>query len=151
MGFEMSQRNETLTAAQTRLESRQSRFTPARRLVVETLSGSPGPQSAAGLAQQIGSEVPLSSLYRTLSILEDAGVIERFPDQAGVARYELAEWLTGHHHHMTCTECGDTNDVAVPGDLEATVANIASEVGRRFNFEVTGHRLDLQGVCSQCR
>jgi Fe2+ or Zn2+ uptake regulation protein len=120
-------------------------------LVLEVLSGSPGPQSAADLAGAIGAAVPISSLYRTLAILEETGIIERFPDQAGVARYELAEWLTGHHHHMTCIECGATSDVAVPGDLEATVADIVSEVGKRFDFDVTGHRLDLQGVCSRCR
>ena len=147
----MRQRNETLAAARTRLESRRARFTPARRLVIETLSGSPGPQSAADLGGAIDGHIPISSLYRTLSVLENTGVIERFPDQTGVARYELAEWLTGHHHHMTCIECGATSDVAVPGDLEATVVDIVSKVGDRFDFEVTGHRLDLQGVCSQCR
>ena len=147
----MSQRTDTLAAAKNRLESGHARFTPARRLVIETLSGSPGPQSAADLATAIGEAIPISSLYRTLSVLEETEIIERFPDQAGVARYELAEWLTGHHHHMTCIKCGGTSDVAVPTDLEATVAEIVSEVGNRFDFVVTGHRLDLQGVCNKCR
>jgi Fe2+ or Zn2+ uptake regulation protein len=147
----MRQRNDTLSAARTRLEAKQARFTPARRLVIETLHRSSGPQSAADLAAAIDGAIPISSLYRTLAVLEESEVIERFPDQAGIARYELAEWLTGHHHHMTCVECGATSDVAVPGDLEATVADLVLEVGRRFDFAVTGHRLDLQGVCSQCR
>jgi len=147
----MRQRNETLSAAQKRLETRQARFTPARRLVIETLSASPGPQTAAALASAIGSAIPISSLYRTLSTLEETEIVERFPDQTGVARFELAEWLTGHHHHTTCIECGATSDVAVPVDLETTVIEIVSEVGKRLDFDVTGHRLDLQGVCSQCR
>jgi len=147
----MGQSNDTLKAARNRLEARQVRFTPARRLVIETLDGSSGPQSAADLAATIDGTIPISSLYRTLSVLEETEVVERFPGQTGVARYELAEWLTGHHHHITCIECGATSDVAVPRDLEATVADIVSEVGRRFDFEVTGHRLDLHGVCSQCR
>ena len=147
----MRQRNDTLAAAQGRLESEQARFTPARRMVIEALSGSPGPQSAADLAAAMEGAIPLSSLYRTLAVLEKTEVIERFPDQAGVARYELAEWLSGHHHHMTCVECGATSDVAVPVDLEATVADIVAEVGKRFDFTVTGHRLDLQGVCDQCQ
>ena len=147
----MRQRNDTRAAAQGRLESEQARFTPARRMVVEALSGSPGPQSAADLAIAMEGAIPLSSLYRTLAVLEKTEVIERFPDQAGVARYELAEWLSGHHHHMTCVECGSTSDVAVPVDLEATVADIVAEVGKRFDFTVTGHRLDLQGVCDQCQ
>lgn len=147
----MGQRNDTLTAARYRLEGESLRLTPARRLVIEKLHGSSGPQSAADLAAALAGSVPLSSLYRTLTVLERTDVIERFPDQAGVARFELAEWLTGHHHHMTCTVCGETSDVGVPGDLETTVAGIVSEVGKRFAFTVTGHRLDLQGVCSRCR
>jgi Fur family ferric uptake transcriptional regulator len=147
----MRQRNDTLAAAGKRLESKQARLTPARRLVIETLDGSSGPQSAADLAVTIAGAIPMSSLYRTLTVLEETEVIERFPDQTGIARYELAEWLTGHHHHMTCIACGATSDVAVPGDLEATVVDIVSQVGKRFDFEVAGHRLDLQGVCSQCR
>lgn len=147
----MGQRNDTLTAARYRLEGENLRLTPARRLVIEKLDGSSGPQSAADLAAALAGSIPLSSLYRTLAVLERTDVIERFPDQAGVARFELAEWLTGHHHHMTCTVCGETSDVGVPGDLETTVAGIVSEVGNRFAFTVTGHRLDLQGVCSRCR
>lgn len=147
----MSQRNDTLQAARLRLEARQMRFTPARRLVVELLSNRPGPQSAADLIAATRGVIPISSLYRTLSVLEDSAVLHRFPDQAGVAQYELAEWLTGHHHHVTCVVCGATSDVEVPTDLETTVAQTASELGRRVGFEVTGHRLDLHGVCSQCR
>ena len=147
----MRQRPDTLTAAQHRLEANQARFTPARRMVIEALSRSSGPQSAADLGARLKGAIPLSSLYRTLAVLEESEVIERFPDQAGVARYELAEWLTGHHHHITCVVCGTTSDVEVPKDLEASVSELVTEVGSRFSFEVTGHRLDLQGVCSQCR
>jgi Fe2+ or Zn2+ uptake regulation protein len=151
MGLAMVQRAETVIAAQDRLAEHEMRFTPARRLVVETLTASSGPLSAAELITRIGGQIPISSLYRTLSVLEESDVIERYPDQEGVARFELAEWLTGHHHHVTCIACGATSDVPVPGDLEAAIAGIVEEAGRRFGFRVTGHRLDLQGVCTQCR
>ncbi len=127
------------------------RFTRARRLVIELLEETAGPLSAGDLVEAIEGAIPVSSLYRTLSILEESGLITRFPDQSGLARYELAEWLSGHHHHLTCAVCGATSDVPVPRDLEATLTDIAAEVGRRFAFGVTGHRLDLQGVCTRCR
>ena len=147
----MGQRNDTLQAAQLRLEARQMRFTPARRLVVELLLNRPGPQSAADLIAAGRGAIPISSLYRTLSVLKDSAVLDRFPDQAGVSQYELAEWLTGHHHHLTCVVCGSTSDVDVPKELEVAVTETASELGRRVGFEVTGHRLDLHGLCAQCR
>jgi Fe2+ or Zn2+ uptake regulation protein len=147
----MVQRSETVTAAQDRLAEHEMRFTPARRLVVETLAASSGPVSAADLINRIGDQIPISSLYRTLSVLEESEVIERFPAQEGIARFELAEWLTGHHHHITCIACGATQDVPVPNDLEGAVTDLVEQVGRRFEFRVTGHRLDLQGVCSQCQ
>lgn len=147
----MGQRTEPVSAARDRLASHDMRFTPARRLVVETLADAPGPLTAAELITRIGGQIPISSLYRTLSVLEESQVIERFPDPEGIARFELAEWLTGHHHHITCISCGATSDVPVPEDLESAVTEIVNEVGRRFRFRVTGHRLDLQGVCAQCR
>ena len=147
----MGQRSETVIAAQDRLAEHEMRFTPARQLVVETLAASSGPLSAAELITLIGGQIPISSLYRTLSVLEEFEVIERYPDQEGVARFELAEWLTGHHHHITCIACGATSDVPVPVDLESAVTGIVEEVGRRFGFRVTGHRLELQGVCTQCQ
>lgn len=147
----MSQRSETVIAAQDRLAENEVRLTPARRLVVETLAASSGPLSAAELVASIGDQIPISSLYRTLSVLEESEVIERYPDQEGVARFELAEWLTGHHHHITCIACGATSDVPVPTDLEAAVTGLVEEVGKRFGFRVTGHRLDLQGMCKKCQ
>lgn len=148
----MRQSPAALTGARRQLEQRQMRYTAARRAVLEALEGSSGPQSAAELADRLGSAIPLSSLYRTLSVLEEAAVVERFHDVAGVARYELAEWLTGsHHHHMTCIVCGSTRDLALPSDLETSIAAIAVAVGERFGFRVDGHRLDLQGVCATCQ
>lgn len=147
----MRQSSDLPAGAWQRLEQRQMRLTTARRMVLEAIQLAAGPQSAAELAERVGKSVPMSSLYRTLNVLDEAGVIERYHDHAGVARYELAEWLTGHHHHLTCVVCGWTGDVAVPDDLETAIGQIATAIGERFDFSVDGHRLDLQGVCAKCQ
>jgi Fur family ferric uptake transcriptional regulator len=127
------------------------RFTRGRRLVVAALQRSPGPQSASELQSRLGASVPLSSLYRTLAVLDEAGVLERIHGPHGVARYELAEWLTGHHDHLVCVECGATEDVELEEELEATIAGFAQKVSGPADFEVAGHSLHLEGVCARCR
>jgi Fe2+ or Zn2+ uptake regulation protein len=120
-------------------------------LVIEKLIRANGPRTAEEISNLLKSAVPLSSLYRTLSVLSSNGILQRFHDGTGVARYELAEWLTGHHHHLTCTNCGSTQDIDFDGDAEKAVSRIAADAGQRTGFEVTDHRLDLEGLCPNCR
>lgn len=133
------------------LRERGIRFTPGRRRVVGVLAGASGPSSAAELHEALKGRVPLSSLYRTLAVLEEAGVLDRLHDVNGVARYELSEWLAGHHHHVVCMECGTSRDVELGAGLETTMAQLARAVAEDLQFQMSGHRLELEGVCPSCR
>src|SRR5207249_287372 len=82
-----------------RLRESGQRYTAARRALVEALAAPPGPLSAAELLAAIG-DLPQSSVYRNLADLEQAGVVVRVAAGGDVARYELAEALAGHHHHL---------------------------------------------------
>ena len=126
------------------------RFTPARRLVVRTLEAAPGPQSAGDLHTALRDRLPLSSLYRTLTVLEEAGVLAKEHDAAGVARYELAESLLGHHHHLVCVFCGEVRDVGIDPPTEDTVARLVEDIARRAGYQATGHRIDIAGTCASC-
>lgn len=137
-------------ATREHLSSRGIRLTRARRLVLEALRAVPGPRSAAELDRLLRRRVPLSSLYRTLVALAEAGVVDRYVDTTGVSRYEMAERLTEHHHHLTCVRCGATEDVSLDQDLERRIGQIASAAGAVREFTVDGHRLDLEGVCGRC-
>lgn len=151
MTFDMRQSPEPLARAELRLRQCNLRYTTARRVVLSSLHASAGPQSPTELAERLGGTIPLSSLYRTLTALEEAGVITRFHDVAGVARYELAEWLAGHHHHITCRVCGGTEDLPLPEKLETSMGEVIAVAQESFGFKVESHRLDLQGVCRSCR
>ncbi len=151
-----------MTASQTRpadierlvarhLDERDTRFTAARRLVVRTLSGAAGPMTAAELHEVLRHDVPLSSLYRTLTVLEDGGILHREHDPAGTARYELSEWLAGHHHHLVCTRCSTVVDVSISNDLERQVVQIVGDLAAGHDWTATDHRIDIEGVCPQCR
>jgi Fe2+ or Zn2+ uptake regulation protein len=141
---------ETTLRVQDHLVGRGVRYTAARRLVVLALGEATGPRSAADLHDDLGREVPLSSLYRTLAVLEDAGVLVKEHDTGGIARYELAEWLTGHHHHLVCIACGLVVDVDIPAPLEERLGGIVEEIAGRAGFQATGHRIDIEGRCPSC-
>jgi len=71
--------------------------------------------------------------------------------EEGVARYELDEDLTRHHHHLVCRVCGEVEDVMIAPGLERTIQRALSEVAASAGFRSDGHRLDLLGVCRRCR
>lgn len=131
-----------------RLLDHASRYTRGRRAVVSALAEADGPRSAAELHEQIGPTVPLSSLYRSLTILEAAGVVT--PHYGSITRYELAEWLAGHHHHLVCLVCGAVEDVDIPSDREAEVRGLVDAIAAEVQFSASGHALEIEGRCGRC-
>jgi Fe2+ or Zn2+ uptake regulation protein len=131
------------------LSSRQARYTARRRAVVAALSSAEGPRSAAELHFDLDS-VPLSSLYRSLAILEEAGVVVPHLGAKGLTRYELAEWIRGHHHHFICIECGTVEDIDVSPAEENQVRRLVETIGSKTAFTPTGHALEIEGRCALC-
>lgn len=135
---------------ENRLREHDVRFTKGRRAVVDALAGASGPMSAAELDVELGAEVPLSSIYRTLSVLEDAGVVAHHLGAKGLTRFELAEWLTGHHHHLVCIDCGSVADIDIPSSKEESVRSLVSEIAALASFSATDHALEIEGRCARC-
>lgn len=126
------------------------RYTSGRRAVVNALARATGPMSASELAEVITPTVPLSSLYRTFSVLEEAGVLVHHLGAKGLTRYELAEWLTGHHHHLVCVDCGAVADVGIPVSQEESVRSLVVEIAAQAGFAPTDHALEIEGKCARC-
>jgi Fur family ferric uptake transcriptional regulator len=139
------------TEIEERLNRDGARYTPGRRLVVATLSGADGPRSAAELHQEMGGRVPVSSVYRSLAVLEQAGVVEPHHGARGLTRYEMAEWLAGHHHHLVCQSCGMVEDIELPGHLEIELERLVGQVSGLSSFAASGHALEVDGRCVRCR
>ena len=132
------------------LVQRDIRYTGGRRAVVHALQIAGGPQSAAELHHRLRS-IPLSSLYRSLAVLEEAGLLSVHHGQGKVARYELAEWLSGHHHHLVCLECGAMGDFELGSRAEEQLLGLVAAAGRRAGYRVRGHSLQVEGLCGSCR
>lgn len=126
------------------------RFTRGRRAVIEALSRAAGPMSAAELSEELGPAVPLSSIYRTLSVLTEADVVAHHLGAKGLTRFELAEWLTGHHHHLVCVECGAVADIDIPAAKEESVRSLVIEIAELASFQATDHALEIEGRCVRC-
>lgn len=136
------------TVAQ-RLKAIDQRYTPGRRQLVEMLDASGGPRSLPELLA--AGAGPQSSAYRHVAVLEQAGVVHRIAGTGDHARFELAEDLTEHHHHLVCTSCGAVADVALPPAVEQAMAAATAAVEAATGFLADAHRLDLVGTCADCR
>ncbi|HJP66610.1 MAG TPA: Fur family transcriptional regulator [Actinomycetota bacterium] len=136
-------------AVARRLSEQGQRYTPQRRALVRLLRGADRPLAIRELLRR-ATELPMSSVYRNLVILEQAGVAHRLVTGPGSATYELAEDLTEHHHHLICTNCGSVEDLPASSTLERTVRTAASGLATRRGFRVRSHRVDILGLCRQC-
>jgi Fe2+ or Zn2+ uptake regulation protein len=125
------------------------RYTKGRRVVVQSLSSADGPRSAQELYDEL--DLPLSSLYRSLAVLEEAEVLTPHHGTRGVTRYELAEWAAGHHHHVICGQCGGVDDVHLEPGLEAELERLVEAIIGSLDFSPTGHALEVEGLCATCR
>ena len=131
------------------LRRTRQRYTAGRRQLVEVLLRVQRPATIPELVDA-GASQSQSSLYRNLAILEQAGAVRRLSSVDDVARYELAEELTEHHHHVVCNDCGRIDDVTFTGEIERALGRAATAANEQRGFAVDSHRLELVGTCPDC-
>lgn len=136
--------------AERRLRSIDQRYTSGRRAIVELLVSTGHPVSIGDIAEQLPG-LPRSSAYRHLTDLQAAGLIRRVAASDEFTRFELAEDLTEHHHHLLCTGCGKVTDVTPPASFENQVAGAVSRIAATEGFQAHSHRLDILGLCAACQ
>ena len=133
-----------------RLRAAEQRYTTGRRRLVDALVANGGPMTLPQLLAA-DARIAQSSAYRNLALLEQVGVVSRIVTISEYASYELAEDLTGHHHHLVCSGCGEVADFAVDASLEAELERVLAAAARDARYEIEHHRLDLVGRCASCR
>ena len=90
-----------------------------------------------------GDSVGLTTVYRTLQSLADAGEVDVLRTSDGEAVYRRCS--SGHHHHLVCRSCGSTVEVEGPA-VERWANSIAAEHG----FSDIAHTLEIFGTCGDC-
>ncbi len=134
----------------SRLRQVDQRYTPGRRAIVDLLLSAGHPVSIGDIAEEL-PELPRSSAYRHLVDLELAGLVRRIASGDEFARFELAEDLTEHHHHLVCVDCGKVIDVTPSAEFEGNVARTIEQLAGAEGFVPHSHSLDVLGVCAGCR
>lgn len=137
-------------AVRVRLAQGGQRYSTGRMALVAKLAEVERPIT---IPELLGAnpEIPQSSAYRNLAVLEQVGAVVRIATFGEHARFELAEDLMGHHHHLICTSCGRVDDFTVPDAVEQTVDRALHAVVAPTGFTAHAHRLDLLGLCSSCQ
>ena len=125
------------------------RYTNGRRRLVAALQSGDGPLTITQILAT-DTSLPQSSVYRNLTILEDVGAVTRIVTRDDFARYELAEHLTEHHHHLICSDCGDVADFSLDDRTESSLDRALKRAADDAGFDIDAHRLDLLGTCSRC-
>ena len=135
------------STSDSRLAQAGLRATRQRLLVLETLAAEPHDATAQEIysrLRQSGERVGLATVYRTLSLLSEHGVVDEFAHRPGETCYRLCG--QGHHHHLVCARC---HAVA---ELEGCeVDEWLSKAAREHGFSPTGHTLEVTGLCVECQ
>jgi Fur family ferric uptake transcriptional regulator len=95
--------------------------------------------------QKIHPEVGLSTIYRTLKLLVEAGLASQREFGDGITRYEPVAGGR-HHDHLICVNCG-----AIIEFQNQKIEELQKEVAENKNFTVLQHKLELYGYCEKCR
>jgi Fe2+ or Zn2+ uptake regulation protein len=132
-----------------RLRRAGQRYTSARRSLVDLLAATRRPLTA-GEISDADRLAPISTTYRNLAVLTQAGVLHRF-NGADYSRFELAEDLTEHHHHLVCVACGHVDDFTLSTAAETSIMRALQTAGTSCGFTIEGHRLDALGHCTNCQ
>ncbi|HXY43591.1 MAG TPA: Fur family transcriptional regulator [Acidimicrobiales bacterium] len=135
--------------AEARLRRVDQRYTPGRRAVIDLLASAGHPVSIGDIAGRL-PDLPRSSAYRHLLDLQIAGLVRRVAANDEFARFELAEDLTEHHHHLLCVNCGKVTDVTPSATFEQSVTDTIEQLAKAEGFRSHSHRLDVLGVCADC-
>jgi len=120
------------------------RLTKQRAAVMRALNDG-SHLSAETILDRVRSELPgvsLGTIYRTLDILREIGLVQAFSFGGSAARYEAT---LEKHHHLLCQQCRALTNVPADG-----VSQIAREIAERAGYREVDFALTITGVCTNC-
>lgn len=118
------------------------RMTDQRRIIARVLSDAEDHPDAEELyrrSAEIDDNISLATVYRTVRLFEEAGIIERHDFRDGRARYEAAD--EDHHDHLIDLRTGDVIEF-----VNEQIEELQEKIARELGYKLVDHRLELYGV-----
>lgn len=128
-------------------ELKGQRITAQRRLLLDLLRGTEGHPDADKLyrlAKEKEPRISLSTVYRTLRLFKELGLVEEHRLSDGHYHYETKG--EAEHHHLICLGCGEVVEFECP-----LTTRMKEDVGRKTGFEVVSADVRMEGYCERCR
>jgi Fur family transcriptional regulator, ferric uptake regulator len=129
------------------LQEKGYRLTPQRIMVLDALHSVDRHISAEEIFAKVKAKYPyanISTVYRTLELLKELGLINEIDMGDGRVRYHHAE--KGHHHHLICSKCGNVIDLP-----ESAFHKLTQDLARDYKFKADLRHLAIFGLCSNCQ
>jgi len=141
---------EEITKVKNSLKEKGYKLTPQRRAIVDIIVENEGShlttEELYDLVKRECPEIGLATVYRTVQLLEEMGILCKLDLNDGCNRYELVhEDENHHHHHLICKACGKV--LEVQGDL---LEELEKTIENKYDFEVKDHSVKFYGICSDC-
>jgi Fur family ferric uptake transcriptional regulator len=133
------------------------RLTIPRQSILNVLSSTSKHLSAEEIymaVHRLHPNIGLTTVYRTLELLVQMGLLSKYDFGDGRARYELFEGPKGirHHHHLVCTDCGRVIDYTDFIDKEKELLSQTEKgLSKKFNFKIKDHLIQFYGLCDRCK
>ena len=124
------------------VEEQGYRSTSPRRAVAQVIAKQDRHFTAEDLREQLPS-LGRATIFRTLKLLVQSGVLCRILLEDGDLHYQLSH--RGHHHHLLCVECGSSQDL-----LGCDIEKLLQQTSANHGFELSGHWLEVYGHCRSC-
>ena len=140
--------NEEIDVLEEYISVNNQKITKQRRIVLKIFLECKNQVSVEELYNTVLKTEPkigLATVYRTLALLTKSGLALEMDFGDGQKRYE-SSYKSVHHDHMVCTECGKILEFNHP-----LIEKYQEEVAMEKNFKITSHKLDLFGLCQDCK
>lgn len=145
-----SEKRQNLSALKNRLRLDSRKVTGPRAAILGILRKHPHPLTNREILSEMRKgrgKCDLATIYRSMHLLEEMGMVKRFDFGDGASRFELVgENDDGHHHHLVCTRCSGVVEID-----ECFPREIEKQIAARNHFKGVTHKLEFFGICPECQ
>jgi Fur family ferric uptake transcriptional regulator len=133
------------------------RLTAARQAIINVLEATEEHVSAEDIYMAVHAQYPaigLTTIYRTLEMLQQTGIVSKFEFGHGRAKFELSEKYGSkkHHHHLICRRCRKIIDYTdfIHEEIDF-IQKTEQGLRKKYNFDINSHEISFYGICEACK